>query len=123
MDRMDGVEITEDGMLAPPPPPTPPYAMSESSAGTDDLDTVLQQSKATREGINVIDPYGEDELRKMPYPHTTNIAERLRQEGVQYRRDGQPSRFEVTSRIREQEKMLAMREKGVNKDIFMIRRT
>lgn len=109
-------------MLAPPPPPTPPYAMSESSAQTGpDLDELLAKAQAAR--ANIMGPYGEGELRNLPYPYSSNAADGLPHEASQFRRDARPTRREVEARIREQERMLANRETGANKELFMIRRT
>lgn len=108
-------------MLAPPPPPTPPYAMSESSAMTSsDLDDAIRRSKTVRGQIQ--GPYAEGELLNLPYPYHSNDPDGIPHEALQWRKPG-PTRAEVERRIREQEKLLAMREKGVNKDLFMIRRT
>lgn len=121
MDIMAGVQLDEYGMLAPPPPPTPPYAMSESSAESDSsLTELLRHSQATRDSIE--GPYDEGELLNFEYPHRAQDAERLPMEG-DVKRPARETRREIELKIRRHEEERARREKGVNRNLFMIRRT
>merc|ERR1719375_1049378 len=121
MDSMAGVQLDEYGMLAPPPPPTPPYAMSESSAESDsELTDLLRHSQATRDSIE--GPYDEGELLNFEYPHRAQDPERLPMEGDS-KRPARETRKEIEQKIRRHEEERARREKGVNKNLFMIRRT
>merc|ERR1719379_694092 len=121
MDTMAGVHLDEYGMLAPPPPPTPPYAMSESSAESDSsLTDLLRHSQATRDSIE--GPYDEGELLNFEYPHRAQAMERLPMEG-DVKRPARETRKEIEQKIRRHEEKRARREKGVNKNLFMIRRT
>jgi hypothetical protein len=121
LDPMVGVQLDEFGMLAPPPPPTPPYGMSDSEAESDSSVTdLLRHSEATRESVE--GPYDEGELLNFEYPHSRHVPEGIRGEG-DARQPRRETRAEIEERIRQQEEERARMEKGVNRNLFMIRRT
>ena len=53
--------------------------------------------------------------------YSSNAADGLPNEASQFRRDAHPTRREVEARIREQERMLANRETGANKELSRAR--